>query len=244
MLVVWQDLFHIDRRSQLSPAHQFKKQFINLLKDDVFQVGEILPSPDQLGGILTIDVHEMDKVYEELKNDQFLAKINQNWVVLHTTLSAYQLPRPFARRQQADAKPLLEKILKAEYGMMPLAIVNQFPHLDKVQVYEVQKAYFIDHLCVATSQTFYIPFDQKKLINEHEYEARILPSDRYVRDIQIVKPSLSLKKIFTQKPPMVLKGSYQFIRGQTQILEIGEVYTTLIYTYQLQSQRQKESFPY
>ena len=246
-MITWLDLIQVDRRSKTPLADQLASQVIQLIKDDVLGHDDLLPSTTSLAEALTLPEEALEKAYHVLMTRQYLVKQKNQWRIQATTFTEYALPRPFVRRKKIATeglKPLDVKISESSVIKVPATLIAQYPQLDNQSCLAVNKHYFADGQLVATSQVFYVLFQNNQSRLESDLEARIKPSDDYVRTINMVVPSLNQKKLFGATATMLLQGNYVFQRGQSQILEIGEVFTTLIYTYQLHSGDQVESFIY
>jgi hypothetical protein len=246
-MITWLDLIHVDRRSKTVLAEQIASRFIQLIKDDVLSHNDILPPPGLLAESLTMPQDIIEQAYAMLLSRQYLVRQKQQFHIQATTFNEYALPRPFVRRKKIPnegLKPLEVRLIASSVIKVPASVILQYPQLDNQSCLAVNKHYFAEDQLVATSQVYYLLFQGEQSRLETDLEARIKPSDDYLRTINIILPSPSQKKLFGSNSPFLLQGDYVFKRGQSQILEIGTVLTTLIYTYQLHSRDQVESFMY
>lgn len=230
----WKELLPLNVKSEVALDVQLVTAITSSIKNELLNQGDRLPNPQDLARALEIDALMIEKAYAQLMSMHHLVKTNQQWIVQSQTFTHYRLPLPFSRRNylKADDQILNEKIRTRTLTILPKIYQDRFPFLTHHQALFIEKEFYSETGLVATSSVYYLlqPHETK---DDVMLEKRIHKTDHYVRTIDVIKTHENLKKTFKDASPMLLKGFYYFQRDKHTILEIGEVYTTLIYTYEM-----------
>lgn len=230
--MTWQALIHVDRRSKTPLGKQVAFAILQAIKQHILQANEVLPTPKILSDQLNVPIIEVEKAFQILFDQQYLSHAGENYVIKPITFPFYGLPRPFARIKIEENKilPLTTKLIEEKIIKPSETQIKLFPSIKNSLLKYVEKHYMTEGRCVATSVTHYV-LSEVKALDELALENRIQPTDSYIRIVDIVQPSVQLKKVFTSEATMLLKGFYYFERGKGEILEFAEVHTVLIYAY-------------
>lgn len=240
-LTTW---IHLDRRSKTPIERQIVEAMVAAIKQELFLALDLLPTESLLSEQLQVPLTLVHKAYEQLQLQQHIFRKQGQWLIKPNTLHTNALPRPFGRRisTTSETLPLTVTTLEDKILVPSANLLLRFPMLKQSVLQHVVKHYATEGRLVAISTTDYVlPLGTLRQ-EERVLEARVQPTDAYIRQIDIITPNAKQKKEFDSSPTLLLKGTYSFHRGEHTLLEIGEVYTTLIYAYAMELSANQKDF--
>jgi DNA-binding transcriptional regulator YhcF (GntR family) len=234
-MINWKKIVRVDRRSVAPIAKQLYACIVQLIHEQILTAEHTLPSPEAMSQSLHISVQDVQQAYHQLQASHYIAIHASTIQIENKQMKQRHLPRPFARRfvsQSSKTIILSEETQESKVMNIPNLFLDRFPSLLNHQALFIKKQYKQHDKLVAVSEIYFILLDSTCPIEEKALEARIQYFDRFIRDIEVIPTSTAQKRMFGVGTQSLLKGSYFFQRGETIILEIGEVVTLIDFSYQ------------